>query len=57
MRESGFTHPILLDGSKAIIAGHGWLLAANELVHETVPIGTSAELMSDFCFWVVLLSC
>jgi ParB-like chromosome segregation protein Spo0J len=37
IREFGFTNPILLDGSKGIIAGHGRLLAAKELGLETVP--------------------
>ncbi len=37
MREFGFTNPILLDGGKGIIAGHGRLLAAKELGLEKVP--------------------
>jgi ParB-like chromosome segregation protein Spo0J len=35
--EFGFTNPILLDGSRGIIAGHGRLLAAKRLGLEKVP--------------------
>jgi ParB-like chromosome segregation protein Spo0J len=37
IKEFGFTNPILLDGRKGIIAGHGRLLAARELGLEKVP--------------------
>jgi len=38
IREFGFTNPILTDGVRGIIAGHGRLLAARKLGMETVPI-------------------
>jgi ParB-like chromosome segregation protein Spo0J len=37
IREFGFTNPILLDGNKGNIAGHGRLAAAKELGMEKVP--------------------
>ncbi len=37
IREFGFTNPILLDGAKGIIAGHGRLAAARLLGLKTVP--------------------
>lgn len=37
MKQVGFTNPILVDASNAIIAGHGRLLAAQKLGFETVP--------------------
>ncbi len=36
--EFGWTNPILVDGEAGIIAGHGRLLAAQELGMETVPV-------------------
>tara|TARA_B100000768_G_scaffold93345_1_gene87302 strand:+ start:59 stop:1279 length:1221 start_codon:yes stop_codon:yes gene_type:complete len=35
--EFGFTNPLLIDGERQIIAGHGRLLAAQKLQMETVP--------------------
>lgn len=35
--EFGFTNPILIDGSGMIVAGHGRLLAAQQLGLESVP--------------------
>ena len=37
IREFGFTNPILTDGDAGVIAGHGRLLAAQQLGLETVP--------------------
>ena len=37
IREFGWTNPILIDGDKGLIAGHGRLLAARKLGMETVP--------------------
>ncbi|MEI7955452.1 MAG: ParB N-terminal domain-containing protein, partial [Verrucomicrobiota bacterium] len=37
IREFGFTNPILIDGAKGIVAGHGRLLAARKLDLATVP--------------------
>tara|TARA_Y100000310_G_scaffold304804_1_gene344332 strand:+ start:1992 stop:3221 length:1230 start_codon:yes stop_codon:yes gene_type:complete len=37
IKEFGFTNPILTDGDKGVIAGHGRLLAARKLGMETVP--------------------
>ncbi len=37
IREFGFTNPILIDGEKGIIAGHGRLQAARKLGMATVP--------------------
>ncbi len=37
IREFGFTNPVLLDGKRGIIAGHGRVLAAQMLAMETVP--------------------
>jgi|TARA_R110000824_G_scaffold98817_1_gene235572 DNA modification methylase len=37
IKEFGFTNPILTDGDKGIIAGHGRLMAARKLKLETVP--------------------
>lgn len=37
IREFGFTNPILIDGRKGIIAGHGRLAAAQQLGMVTVP--------------------
>lgn len=38
IREFGWTTPILIDGDKGIIAGHGRLLAAQRLGIKTVPV-------------------
>jgi len=38
IREFGFTNPILVDGEKGIIAGHGRLLAARKLGMAEVPL-------------------
>lgn len=37
IREFGFTNPVLTDGKRGIIAGHGRLMAAKALGLETVP--------------------
>lgn len=37
IREFGFTNPVLIDGERGIIAGHGRVLAAQSLGLETVP--------------------
>jgi DNA modification methylase len=37
IREFGWTNPILIDGEKGLIAGHGRLLAARKLGLENVP--------------------
>jgi ParB family transcriptional regulator, chromosome partitioning protein len=37
IREFGFTNPVLLDGDRGIIAGHGRVLAARKLGHAEVP--------------------
>ena len=44
MREWGFTNPILIDGDKGIIAGHGRLAAAKEIGLTEVPIIELAHL-------------
>ena len=36
--EFGWTNPILVDGAKGVIAGHGRLLAARKLGHDEVPV-------------------
>ncbi len=38
IREFGFTNPILVDGERGIIAGHGRLLAARKLGMTDVPV-------------------
>ena len=37
IREFGFTNPVLIDGARGIIAGHGRVLAARKLGMEKVP--------------------
>ena len=37
IKEFGWTNPILIDEKDSIIAGHGRLMAARKLGHETVP--------------------
>lgn len=37
IREFGFTNPVLMDGARGIIAGHGRVLAARKLGLPTVP--------------------
>lgn len=37
IREFGFTNPVLVDGDRGIIAGHGRVLAARKLRMKTVP--------------------
>jgi len=37
IKEFGFTTPILVDGERTVIAGHGRLMAAKEIGLETVP--------------------
>jgi len=38
IKEYGFTNPVLVDGSKGVIAGHGRLLAAKKLGLKQVPV-------------------
>jgi len=38
IKEFGWTNPILVDGNKGVIAGHGRLLAARKLGHDKVPV-------------------
>ena len=44
IREFGFTNPILTDGERGIIAGHGRLLAARKLGMTEVPVIELAHL-------------
>ena len=44
VKEFGFTNPILTDGKRGIIAGHGRVLAAQKLGMETVPVIELAHL-------------
>lgn len=37
IREFGFTNPVLIDGDRGIVAGHGRVLAARKLRMKTVP--------------------
>ncbi len=37
IKEFGWTNPILVDGTKGVIAGHGRLLAARKLGMDKVP--------------------
>jgi hypothetical protein len=37
MKEFGFTNPVLTDGKKGIVAGHGRVLAAQQLGMDVVP--------------------
>jgi ParB-like chromosome segregation protein Spo0J len=37
IREFGFTNPILINGERGVIAGHGRLLAARQLSMQEVP--------------------
>ena len=46
IREFGFTNPVLTDGERGIIAGHGRLLAARKLGMMEVPIIELAHLTS-----------
>jgi len=38
IKEFGWTNPILIDGTKGIIAGHGRLMAARKLGYDKVPV-------------------
>ena len=38
IKEFGWTNPILIDGTKGIIAGHGRLMAARKLGYSKVPV-------------------
>ncbi|MCK5444164.1 MAG: ParB N-terminal domain-containing protein [Rhodospirillaceae bacterium] len=38
IKEFGFNNPVLIDGSNVIIAGHGRVLAAEELGLDTIPV-------------------
>jgi DNA modification methylase len=44
IREFGFNNPVLIDGGKGIIAGHGRVLAARKLGLATVPVIELAHL-------------
>lgn len=44
IREFGFTNPVLVDGDRGIIAGHGRVLAARKLGMSTVPVIELAHL-------------
>ncbi len=44
VQEFGFTNPVLTDGKRGIIAGHGRVLAAQMLGMETVPVIELAHL-------------
>ena len=44
IREFGFTNPVLVDGDRGIIAGHGRVLAARKLGMDTVPVIELAHL-------------
>lgn len=46
IREFGFTNPILVDGDRGVIAGHGRLLSARKLGMDTVPVIELAHLTS-----------
>lgn len=37
IKEFGWTNPVLIDGDKGIIAGHGRVLAARKLKHKKIP--------------------
>ena len=47
IREFGFTNPILIDGNRRVIAGHGRLAAAKELGMERVPCIDLSHLTED----------
>ncbi len=38
IQEFGFTNPVLIDGQRNIIAGHGRIIAAKQLGMQTVPV-------------------
>ena len=44
IREFGFTNPVLVDGDRGVIAGHGRLLAARKLGLDEVPVIELAHL-------------
>ncbi len=44
IREFGFTNPVLVDGDRGIIAGHGRVLAARKLGLDDVPVIELAHL-------------
>ena len=44
IREFGFTNPILVDGDRGVIAGHGRLLSARKLGMDSVPVIELAHL-------------
>ncbi len=47
MREFGFTNPVLTDGNRGIIAGHGRVLAARKLGLVEIPTVNLAHLTDD----------
>lgn len=47
IKEFGFNNPILCDGNKGVIAGHGRLLAANKLGMDKVPVIELAHLTEN----------
>jgi DNA modification methylase len=44
IREFGFNNPVLVDGARGIVAGHGRLLAARKLGMTTIPVIELAHL-------------
>lgn len=47
IREFGFTNPVLTDGDNGIIAGHGRVLAAQDLGMKDVPVIELSHLTDD----------
>lgn len=47
IKEFGFTNPILVDGDKGVVAGHGRLMAARKLGMDQVPVVELAHLSPD----------
>jgi hypothetical protein len=47
IKEFGFNNPILCDGNRGVIAGHGRLLAANKLGMDKVPVIELAHLTEN----------
>jgi hypothetical protein len=47
IKEFGFTNPILVDGAKGVVAGHGRLLAARKLGMAHVPVVELSHLSDE----------
>jgi hypothetical protein len=47
IKEFGFTNPILVDGDKGVVAGHGRLLAARKLGMDQVPVVELSHLSAE----------